>query len=178
MKKFTLLLFTACLIGITSNIHAQSGCVFEENNTNIIATCDSKEPEKMMLIGLVEPQTLANETWYAENYNNYDVDIDTLTKLKNLNTPTEISVIIGTWCPDCHRETPRFIKIIENLNNPHISVKYIAVDRNKTDPQGLASAYEFSRIPTFIVSQNNQEKGRIVEKPTVSLEKDILSILN
>ena len=47
----------------------------------------------------------------------------------------------------------------------------------KKDEEGLAAQYEFSRILTFIVMQNGLEVGRIVERPLVSLEKDLVDIL-
>ena len=90
--------------------------------------------------------------------------------------------ITDTWCPDCHREVAHFIRIIEalklnNKHNPHIQVTYLGVDRTKHDPEGLTKDYQFSQIPTFIVSQAGKELGRIVESPSQSLEKDLVNIL-
>ena len=130
-----------------------------------------------MLTGLIEPKQLVTENDFSEGYASYQVDKDTLKTLKAITTPTEIVVIIGTWCPDCHRETPRFIRIMEELSNPNITAKYIGVDRQKKDDEGLANEYEFTRIPTFIVIQDGKEIGRIVERPTESLEKDLAKIL-
>jgi len=56
-------------------------------------------------------------------------------------------------------------------------VRYIGVDRQKKDPEGLAAQYDFQRIPTFIVLQDGKEIGRIVERPEVSLEQDLAKIL-
>ena len=50
-------------------------------------------------------------------------------------------------------------------------------NRSKLDPEGLAAKYEFSRIPTFIVEQKGKEIGRIVERPQVTLEADLVNIL-
>lgn len=177
MKSLTPLFLTATVLWFSPSTYAQTGCTFSENNPNMIVTCGAKETQQMILTGVVSPQTLAAESWFSENYAPYQVDTDTLNKLNTLKTATKISVIIGSWCPDCHRETPRFIKIIEALNNPNIQVEYIAVDRNKQDPQQLAAQYDFKRIPTFIVMQNNQEIGRIVESPKISLEQDLAKIL-
>ncbi len=66
---------------------------------------------------------------------------------------------------------------MEEVAHPNIKVTYIGVDRSKKDPQGLAAKYEFTRIPTFIVLQQGKEIGRIVERPTVSLEKDLAEIV-
>lgn len=178
MKNLTPMLIIASSLSFIPLVNGQTGCEFKETDTNMIATCLPTQQQEVMLTGTVTPKLLSKESWFEQNYQNYNVDSQTLNHLKGLKNPTEINVIIGTWCSDCHRETPRFIKIIEALNNPNIRVNYIAVDRSKQDPQKLADNFEFSRIPTFIVMQNNKEIGRIVESPKVSLEKDLVSILN
>ncbi|MGI2260270.1 thioredoxin family protein [Shewanella sp. GXUN23E] len=156
---------------------AAGGCGFETETQGLIATCTQEEQE-LILTGIIEPKQLVTEDDFSEGYQSYQVDEQTLAALKAVDTPTEIVVIIGTWCPDCHRETPRFIRIMEELNNPNITARYIGVDRQKQDPEGLAAQYEFTRIPTFIVLQNGKEVGRIVERPTETLEKDLANILN
>ncbi|EDQ02641.1 thioredoxin family protein [Shewanella benthica] len=157
---------------------ANTGCAFEDEQDGFIATC-SEEKQEVILTGLVQAQALVTELDdFTAGYKEYQVDTAAITPLKSLKELTEIIVIIGTWCPDCHRETPRFIRIMEEVNNPNIKVTYIGVDRQKTDPEGLAAQYEFSRIPTFIVMQKGEEIGRIVERPEVSLEIDLAKILN
>lgn len=156
---------------------ADAGCGFEEEQQGFIATC-SEEKQEVILTGKIPAQTLVTDLdTFSEGYHSYQVDTATIAPLKQLSEPTEIIVIIGTWCPDCHRETPRFIRIMEQVANPHIKVTYIGVDRAKQDPDGVAAQYEFTRIPTFIVLQQGKEIGRIVEHPTTSLEQDLVNIL-
>ncbi|AZG33825.1 MAG: thioredoxin family protein [Shewanella psychromarinicola] len=158
-------------------VSANAGCAFEKDQQGFIATC-SEEKQEVILTGVIQSQTIASELpGYAEGFANYQVDASAIDVLKAIKEPTKIVVIIGTWCPDCHRETPHFMRIIETVANPNIEVEYIGVDRNKQDPEGLAAKYAFSRIPTFIVHQQGKEMGRIVERPTVSLEADLVKIL-
>ncbi|PIW62195.1 thioredoxin family protein [Shewanella sp. CG12_big_fil_rev_8_21_14_0_65_47_15] len=167
----TTALFFSC------QLFANGGCGFEEQQQGLIATC-SEEKQEVILTGIVEAQHLVTElNEFAEGYKSYQVDTAAITPLKNITEPTEIIVIIGTWCPDCHRETPRFIRIMEQVANLNINVTYIGVDRSKQDPEGLAAKYAFTRIPTFIIQQQGKEIGRIVERPTVSLEQDLADIL-
>ncbi|MBR9727525.1 thioredoxin family protein [Shewanella intestini] len=158
---------------------ANSGCAFEAEEQGFMATC-SQEKQEVIITGLVTPAAI--EKSFPEQYNkeftDYSSDSNVIEQLKKIDTPTEIVVIIGTWCPDCHRETPRFIKIMEQVNNPNINVKFIGVDRKKADAEGLAAQYEFTRIPTFIVQQDNKTIGTIIERPTVTLEQDLYNILN
>ncbi len=167
----TTALFFSC------QVLANGGCGFEEKQQGLIATC-SEEKHEVILTGIVEAPTLIKDIKeMAEGYQSYQVDTASIEPLKKVTEPTEIVVIIGTWCPDCHRETPRFMRIMEAVANPNIKVTYIGVDRAKTDPEGLAAKYDFKRIPTFIIQQKGKEIGRIVERPTVSLEKDLAEIL-
>lgn len=156
---------------------ASSGCAFEDNQGGLIATCN-EEIQEVILTGTVTTQTMLELDDFSKGYKEYQVDTAAITPLKNLKEATEIVVIIGTWCGDCHRETPRLMRIMEEVNNPNIKVTYIGVDRAKSDPEGLAAQYEFTRIPTIIVSQNGEELGRIIERPETSLEIDLAKILN
>lgn len=171
------LLATTALF-FSGQIMANSGCSFEQEQQGFMATC-SEEKQEVILTGALDTATLIETLNQVDDgYTRYQVDNKAAAPLKTVTTPTEIVVIIGTWCPDCHRETPRFIRIMEAVNNDNIKVSYIGVDRAKLDEEGLAAKYDFSRIPTFIVMQNGAEIGRIVERPTISLEQDLATILN
>lgn len=170
------LLATTALF-FSSQVLANSGCGFEQEQQGLIATC-SEEKQEVILTGTVEATQLVTQlSEFSEGYQSYQVDTAAIAPIKEVTKATEIVVIIGTWCPDCHRETPRFIRIMEAAANANIKVTYIGVDRSKQDPDGLAAQYEFSRIPTFIVLQAGKEIGRIVERPEVSLESDLANIL-
>ncbi|MGB0893235.1 MAG: thioredoxin family protein [Parashewanella sp.] len=132
-----------------------------------------------MLTGKLTSSQLNNElSQYPDYDDNYQVDSASLQNLVTLTKQLNIVVIVGTWCPDCHRDIPRFMSVIEEINNDNIQVEYLAVDKQKTDPQGLAARYSFERIPTYIVLHENNEIGRIVERPAISLEKDLIEIIN
>ncbi|ARD23991.1 MULTISPECIES: thioredoxin family protein [Shewanella] len=171
----TALFFSSQLV--VGSALASSGCAFDEEQSGFMATC-SEEKQEVIITGIVEISALEKDLpGYAEEFENYQTDAATISALKAITTPTNVVVIIGTWCPDCHRETPRFMKLIEEVANPNITVTYIGVDRSKLDPEGLAANYDFTRIPTFIVEQDNKEIGRIVESPEVTLEQDLLNIV-
>jgi thiol-disulfide isomerase/thioredoxin len=130
-----------------------------------------------MLTGELTAEMLLRLATFADSHQAYQLDEDKITDLSELDQDTEIVTLVGTWCPDCYREVPRLIKILASLNSPHISTRYIGLDRDKRDKQGLGAKFEFSRIPTIIIMQNNQEVGRIVERPNTSLEQALLDIL-
>ena len=132
-----------------------------------------------MLTGNIDPLTLDQElSQYPDYDGHYQADANYVAALSKTTTLTHIVVIIGTWCPDCHRDIPRFMKVLAAANNANISVDYIGVDKHKVDPQGACEDYLFTRLPTYIVIQNNNEIGRITERPETTLEQDLAKILS
>ncbi len=132
-----------------------------------------------MLTGALNTtELLAQLAQFPDFDSHYQVNMDVVEPLKHIQTPTEIVVIIGTWCPDCHRDIPRFDSIINAIKNSNIQVKYVGVDKQKVDTQGLAAQYKFSRLPTYIIRQKGSEIGRIVERPELTLEEDLAKILS
>lgn len=118
------------------------------------------------------------DSWYSFEYSGYTPKSETLSQLNTLINGVAIKVVLGTWCSDSQREVPRFLKILSLLEtNERMTLELICVNRSKTAiDAGVPEGYiEF--VPTFIVSRNNIELGRIVEAPTASLEEDLLNLL-
>jgi len=117
--------------------------------------------------------------WFQEEYDSYVLDEPTLKELKKAKLSRyQITAFVGSWCPDTHREFPRFIKILEALKYPTNKLEIIAVSRRKESPEGEEVAAHLKNVPTFIIKRYNNELGRIVESPESGyLEKDLLGIL-
>ncbi|MEJ2534792.1 MAG: thioredoxin family protein [Gammaproteobacteria bacterium] len=181
MRVFLLATVIAPLMMLTA--HADdpddAGCGFEsDGGSGMIGTCGPDEEKKeVILTGELGFEDLRQQPGYDDNFAAYEPDPELVSALQEVETATELVAIIGTWCPDCHRETPRLARILEEVNNPAITIRYIGIDRTRTDPQGLAMAYDFQRIPTIMVFQGGEEIGRIVESPEVTLEHDLVRIL-
>ena len=132
-----------------------------------------------ILIGPIIEQELLNlSPAYAREKNAYRPDSVTISFLQKIDSDINILVFLGTWCSDCQRELPRFLKIVEAMKNNHFTCQLIGVDRSKQDPQGLAEQYQIEFVPTFIVQKNGRELGRIVEAPMLSIEQDLQEILS
>lgn len=108
----------------------------------------------------------------------YHPDPAAIKTLQKVEQPTEIVVFYGAWCSDSHREIPRFLKIIETVNNQDITVTDYGVDRQKQDELGKFEIYGIEFVPTFIVIRNGMELGRIVERPYRSLAEDLAAIMS
>lgn len=141
---------------------------------------DSKNDGKMLLgkQTLDQFQKTPYESWYNDEFSHYELNQEMMRDLQKAKIGSyNITIFLGTWCPDSHREFPRFIKILEALHYPMQKLNIIAVNRKKEAPNGEEGIYNISRVPTFIISKYGKEVGRIIEAPQSGwLEKDLLEI--
>jgi len=111
---------------------------------------------------------------FQENFDRYEV-LDGVPKI-----PNDVSVLMffGTWCHDSQREVPRMLKILETVGFPQAGIKMVTLDFSKNDSLGLAAANDINFTPTFIFFRQQNEVGRIVEKPATTLEEAVSQLLN
>lgn len=108
---------------------------------------------------------------------NYTLDMNVIRQLKKLRKEVEIVVVFATWCHDTQIQLPRFISILDEAGFAEDRIRFYGVDTRKMAPGTDMSRLEITRVPTFVFYKNGREIGRIVEKPSTTLEKDILMIL-
>jgi len=105
-------------------------------------------------------------------------DAETAKTLAGVEPGAEVTVFLGTWCSDSRREVPRLWKALDLVGGEvPFQVRYVGVDRQKKEPAGEAASAEIRFVPTFIVSRDGHELGRIVEQPPHGLESDLLALL-
>ena len=137
---------------------------------NVIAA-----PEAVQHWGDISKQALfLQHPNFQENFDRYQV-LDAAPKI-----PDDVSVLIflGTWCHDSQREVPRMLKILETVGFPQADIKMVTLDFSKNDRLGLAAANEVKFTPTFIFFRQQNEIGRIVEKPATTLENAVSQLLD
>ncbi|WP_101261794.1 hypothetical protein [Labilibaculum filiforme] len=120
MKNLVLLLFIYFNI---FNISAQNQSI---NDTQIT---------KKILYGQITLDAFKLDicsTWYPTKPDSYLADTKIVKELRTQKLETiSISLIIGSWCHDSHREVPRFIKILEEIQFPFDKLKMNALDTHK-----------------------------------------------
>ena len=164
MKKFTFLILTAMIFSCNSSINTKK----------------SGPEEYTDIIGVFERKELSNNPhaeWFNQNYSDYNLDKETLNKLKPLFENIEITVFMGTWCSDSRKEIPVFFKLIDKLRINENSIELIGMTLEKTTPDSLELNQNLINVPTFIFKKDGKEINRIVEFPLETIEKDILEIL-
>jgi len=147
--------------------------------TSTTCTIDPKSG-KPMLVGLSNREAMQDTSfawWFNSEYENYELDRETLSQIKMDNEFNSITIVLGTWCSDSRREVPRFYKILDSLNFHSSKIKLIMVDRKKEAGDVDISSLKIELVPTFIIYNDGLEIGRIIETPKETLEKDLSAIL-
>ena len=148
------------------------------------AAAPDEDPPK--LLGRCTAQQLDEEPyseWSREGYADYTPNPEILEALRTTDmTGLEFTVFFGTWCGDSRREVPRLLKLFDALGLPEGSVELVALDRTaealKQSPGGEERGREIYRVPTLIVERDGEELSRLVEHPVLSLERDLLAMLD
>ncbi|QQX76966.1 MULTISPECIES: thioredoxin family protein [Aequorivita] len=186
MKKLFIILSATLLVACNSSKEKNK---VDENTSKEMISENNKEKindtvpyeDSVMLLGKANRkgfQMDAFKDWFNAGYEGYNVDSETVEKLKPLLKDVEITVFMGTWCEDSQRETPHFYKILDEANFDESKLTLITVSDEKTTPQGFEDGKNITNVPTLIFYKNDKELGRIVEYPIESLEKDMLAILS
>jgi len=164
-----------CILALTLLISPMA--MFAQHNNKIIF---DEMANQNILYGEVNPEDFQNELfglWYNQGFESYQPNADVVDQIKPLLKNVAFELIVATWCPDSKRETPRFLKLLNQLNVPSDELNMIAVNRKKVCPEAGVEEGYIDYIPTFIIRRNEAEIGRIVERPIKTLEGDLLSIL-
>lgn len=171
MKKFSIAV--VCLFLILS------ACKARENSTKPYNVINGE------LVGRFSQSALhikPYSDWYLGNFQAYIPDSAELALLADHIHGINIKVVIGTWCSDSKRETPRLFKLLTAINYPieEISIIGVARDKFRNEKDSIPSIKKLNivRVPTIIFYKDKKELGRIIEYPVNSLEKDMNLIIS
>jgi thiol-disulfide isomerase/thioredoxin len=125
--------------------------------------------------GSIEIEELFSEySIFKTGYDNYVPSDFSVLKYDDVS----VVIFFGTWCHDSKRELPKALKIFNEIGINDENIELIAVGLDKKEPQGRAAKLRLMYTPTLIFFRGSQEIGRIIEKPVISLEKDIALIIS
>lgn len=164
MKKIILLLLTIVLSGSCKETK-----VHTEHYRN-----------KKILVGkgsIADLQNSPYKNWFEENSSTYQPEQTIIDRLKPQINDYNYQIIMGTWCPDSREQVPVFYKILKESGYKNAEkIPVIFVPRKYKD-YNLIDKMDIKRVPTLIVMEKGKEKGRIIEYPMKTIEKDLLHIL-
>ena len=142
-----------------------------------IVIVENKRGERVAVGEVTAEAILDSFPDFRKNYEGYVVDQESLGNLRSLERDLEIFTVLGTWCKDSRREVPKFLKIMDALDSKKVHLRFLSVDRTKRDEGGIAESFDIRYVPTFILLEDGQEIGRIVETPKKTIEVDLVNIL-
>lgn len=96
---------------------------------------------------------------YRRGKEQYEPEAAAVAKLKEVGAGYEIEVWFGSWCPHCQRVVPRFMKVMQEVDNPNVTVTYHGVPRQFGNYEP-ARQRDVNGLPTFIVLKNGREYSR------------------
>jgi len=121
------------------------------------------------------------DDWWVKNYKAYTIDTATADDLRPKLAGKRFVIFMGTWCGDSRREVPRMFKILDYCGVPASSIQLILVNSTdsmyKQSPGHEERGLNIFRVPDLLVMDHQQEMGRIVESPVLSLEKDLSEVV-
>jgi len=127
-------------------------------------------------LGEVSQQELfTSYNGFSTSYQEFEITAKQGEQVKKWPADLKIDVYFGTWCHDSQREVPRLLKILQGNNQ--VEVVLIALNYQKEEQQGKAQEAKVKYTPTFVISIDGKEIGRIIERPKASLVDDISTML-
>ncbi len=107
----------------------------------------------------------------------YSPDLEVVAKLQKIAEEVTIEIFLGSWCPDCRQHVSAYLKLMDMVKNPLVRSVFTGIPRDRAARPPYTEGKNIERVPTFIIFFRNQEIGRIIETPQVSVEADIWRIL-
>ncbi len=188
MKNSALLLATIAIVGCNSSKEKQETGIQSERNILVPKNDPSEKlndtvpyEESIMLLGKADRSGLqmnAFNDWFRPGYDDYTPNTKAIEKLRPLIKDIKITLFMGTWCEDSHRDVPHLYKILDELNFDESHLQVYAVSEEKDTPQKYEDGKNIVQVPTIIFKKNGKELGRIVEYSIYTVEQDMLDILS
>ena len=130
------------------------------------------------------------------NYKVYEPKADVLDEIRKLlkskNEMLKIIAFGADWCPDCHKNVPRMIKLVKRLKTKDIELRIlygimlnalhnpgeVIWHKTRSPPEAVNPKFELKAIPTFyFFNKNGDYLGQIIEHPKETIEEDTLKII-
>lgn len=107
----------------------------------------------------------------------YQPDDAIVERLRAIDRPVTLDVVLATWCGDSRQHVPRLLKAVSAAANPNITVALIGIDSEFHVPMDVIAGRNITNVPTIILRDGEKELGRVVETPAAAtVEEDVCDI--
>jgi hypothetical protein len=147
--------------------------------STLLISCGSGPPlpKSEPFSGVISANQLITQyPQFRAAYEQYQPSLAEINAVKLLSGKS-LLILFGTWCHDSAREVPKLLKLIDLSTVELESLSLHGFNYNKQGPTNLQQQYDLKYLPTIILLQGEVELGRIVEKPILSLGKDLASFV-
>ena len=86
-----------------------------------------------------------NTQWFENNYESYNLDINTLNNDFSNIYEYQIEIYMNTRCHDSEREVPRLIKILDELNFSEDNLKIVLLNSEKKSSGGYENGKNITK---------------------------------
>lgn len=139
---------------------------------------DPSDAEHQPLLGRVRPEAILGiSSEWRRGHDDYRPDPRDVETIFHAPNHSLVTVYFGSWCSDSVIGVPHFLKILDEARAPHLKARYVGVDRSKKEPAGKLEGVGLQLVPTFVLSVDGREIGRIVETPATTLEHDLALLI-
>ena len=108
----------------------------------------------------------------------YEPSPEIVAALHDVGRDVELTVVLGSWCGDSKQYVPEILKAVDLAANSRIRLRLISIRRDFKEPLDFVRDQRVINTPTVIVTETDEEIGRIVETPALeSIEADLAAIL-
>ena len=115
--------------------------------------------EKPPLLGKRSGEDLKNyNPEYGRTAEAHPIGVELVQELGGQQTPVEVRIYFGTWCPYCSRSVPKVLKLEDELGESVIRFAYYGLPKNLgSTPE--AKILGITAVPTGIVYRDGREIG-------------------
>jgi len=157
-----------------------TGCRGSAPTKATLVTEEVQPDESSVLLGPISRSEVeaAMPDWVSSTIE-AQPDMEAAFGLADLATNAEVTVFFGSWCSDSKRELSRLWKTLDLVGGEvGFPIRYVAVDRSKTEPSEAVGGREILYVPTFVVERGGYEIGQIIEQSPNGIETDLLTLLS
>lgn len=134
--------------------------------------------DKEHLVGETQADiVLSQYATFQSEYQDYQPSEKELKQMAAL-AGKQLLVMFGTWCHDSKREVPRLMKLLDDSQVELASITWLAIDIEKQEPTGTAEKNRLKYTPTFVLFDDGNEIGRVIERPNGTLASDLSRLVS
>lgn len=175
--------FTPDRLKATATAAAAPAGEVAKSGTTYIATIEGRSvvvaPHQSKAGAMTEEELWATAPVWRSVADAYLPDAALVERLRKIDRPVKLEIVLATWCGDSRQYVPRLLKSIETANNPNLTVELIGIDADFHQPMDVVAGRNITNVPTVIVSERGRELGRVVETPAAAtVEDDVCDIVN